>query len=229
MGTLYEYLLDNYKENEPIFLADLQVDGMTRTNVRQQIKKLTDTGKVKRFDNGIYFLPQKTIFKSGSQLAPEKVLECKYLRDKDERCGYVSGLMFFNQMGLTTQVPMMYEVVSNKATNDYRETSLAKSRVIVRKPKVPVTEKNYKALQFLDMLKDVDVYSEVTGKPLQDRLYRYMDDANLSISEMEPYFAYYPDKLYKNLVETRVIYKDMEEEILLEKKRGMAYKKLSLF
>ena len=206
METLYEYLLDNYKENEPIFLADLQVDGMTRTNVRQQIKKLTDTGKVKRFDNGIYFLPKKTIFKSGSQLAPEKVLECKYLRDKDERCGYVSGLMFFNQMGLTTQVPMMYEVVSNKATNDYRETSLAKSRVIVRTPKVPVTEKNYKALQFLDMLKDVDVYSEVTGKPLQDRLYRYMDDANLSISEMEPYFAYYPDKLYKNLVETRVIY-----------------------
>lgn len=206
METLYEYLLDNYKENEPIFLADLQVDGMTRTNVRQQIKKLTDTGKVKRFDNGIYFLPKKTIFKSGSQLAPEKVLECKYLRDKDERCGYVSGLMFFNQMGLTTQVPMMYEVVSNKATNDYRETSLAKSRVIVRKPKVPVTEKNYKALQFLDMLKDVDVYSEVTGKPLQDRLYRYMDDADLSISEMEPYFAYYPDKLYKNLVETRVIY-----------------------
>ena len=206
MKTLYEYLLDNYKENEPIFLADLQIDGMTRTNVRQQIKKLADTGKVKRFDNGIYFLPKKTIFKSGSQLAPEKVLECKYLRDKDKRCGYVSGLMFFNQMGLTTQIPMMYEVVSNKATNDYRETSLAKSRVIVRKPKVPITEKNYKVLQFLDMLKDVDVYSEVTGKQLQDRLYRYMDDANLSISEMEPYFSYYPDKLYKNLVETRVIY-----------------------
>lgn len=206
METLYEYLLDNYKENEPIFLVDIRIDGMTRTNVRQQIKKLADTGKVKRFDNGIYFLPKKTIFKSGSQLAPEKVLECKYLRDKDKRCGYVSGLMFFNQMGLTTQIPMMYEVVSNKATNDYRETSLAKSRVIVRKPKVPITEKNYKVLQFLDMLKDVDVYSEVTGKQLQDRLYRYMDDANLSISEMEPYFSYYPDKLYKNLVETRVIY-----------------------
>lgn len=206
MKTLYEYLLDNYKENEPIFLADLQIDGMTRANVRQQVKKLADTGKVKRFDNGIYFLPKKTIFKSSSQLTPEKVLECKYLRDKDKRCGYVSGLMFFNQMGLTTQIPMMYEVVSNKATNDYRETSLAKSRVIVRKPKVPVTEKNYKVLQFLDMLKDVEVYSEVTGKQLQDQLYRYMDDANLSISEMEPYFSYYPDKLYKNLVETRVIY-----------------------
>lgn len=74
-------------------------------------------------------------------------------------------------------------------------------------------------LQEVGSLQAVHVYSEVTGKPLQDRLYRYMDDANLSISEMEPYFAYYPDKLYKNLVETRVIYKDMEEEILLEKKK----------
>ena len=197
METLYEYLLKNYKLNEPIFLADLQIEGMSRANLRQQIKKLTDAGKVKRFDNGVYFLPQ---------LPPEKVLECKYLRDKDKRCGYVSGLMFFNQMGLTTQVPMLYEVVSNKATNEYRETSLAKSRVIVRKPKVPVTESNYKVLQFLDLLKDVDVYSEITGKPLQERLYQYMSDAGLSLSEMEPYFSYYPDKLYKNLVETRVIY-----------------------
>lgn len=208
METVYEYLLDNYKENEPIFLADLQIYGMTRTNIRQRIKKLTDAGKVKRFDNGIYFLPKKTIFKSGSQLSLEKVLECKYLRYKDERCGYVSGLVFFNQMGLTTQVPMMYEIVSNKATNDYRETSLAKSRVIVRKPKVTVTEKNYKVLQFLDMLKDVDVYSEVTGKALQERLYGYMKDVNLSVSELEPYFTYYPDKLYRNLLETKVIYYD---------------------
>lgn len=49
METVYEYLLDNYKENEPIFLADLQIDGMTRTNIRQQIKKLTDAGKVAEF------------------------------------------------------------------------------------------------------------------------------------------------------------------------------------
>ena len=118
----------------------------------------------------------------------------------------MSGLMFFNQMGLTTQVPMLYEVVSNKATNEYRETSWAKSRVIVRKPKVPVTESNYKVLQFLDLLKDVDVYSEITGKLLQERLYQYMSEASLRIPEMEPYFSYYPDKLYKNLVETRVIY-----------------------
>ena len=62
------------------------------------------------------------------------------------------------------------------------------------------------ALQFLDMLKDVDVYSEMSGTDLQKRLYQYMRDAGLEISVLESYFSYYPDKLYKNLIETRVIY-----------------------
>jgi len=62
------------------------------------------------------------------------------------------------------------------------------------------------ALQFLDMLKDVDVYSEMSGTDLQKRLYQYMRDADLEISDLESYFSYYPDKLYKNLIETRVIY-----------------------
>lgn len=206
MENLYQYIIDNYQVNEPIFLAELQVQGITENNIRQQLKKLTDAGKIKRFDKGIYFLPKTSIFKSGSQLPVEKVLEYKYLKDKKHRCGYVSGLMFFNQMGLTTQVPMQYEVVSNKATSDYRETALAKSRVVVRRPRVTVTESNYRILQFLDMLKDVDIYSELTGKELQKRLYQYMNEADIKLADMEDYYSYYPDKLYRNLIETRVIY-----------------------
>ncbi|MDO4284326.1 MAG: hypothetical protein Q4C60_03230 [Eubacteriales bacterium] len=206
MDRFYQYLVNTYKENEPIFLADLRIEGMSDSNIRRQLKNMADAGKVRRFDTGIYFLPKKTIFKSGSQLAPEKVLEQKYLLDNNTRCGYLSGLLFFNQIGLTTQIPMQYEVVSNKATKDYRETTLAKSCVIVRRPRVPVTEENYKALQFLDMLKDVDLYSELTGERLQSRLYYYMDDVGIRLSELEPYFSYYPDKLCRNLIETKVIY-----------------------
>ena len=100
---------------------------------------------------------------------------------------------------------------SNKARNEYRETSLAKTRVIVRKPKVSVTDANYKVLQFLDLLNDGDVYSEITGNALQKRLYQYMSDAGICLSDMEPYFPYYPDKLYMNLVETKVIYYDIQK------------------
>lgn len=206
MENLYQYIIDTYETNEPIFLAELKINGISENNLRQQLKKLTDSGKIKRFDKGIYFLPKTSIFRSCAQLPVEKVLEYKYLRDKECRCGYISGLLFFNQLGLTTQVPMQYEVVSNKATSEYRETSLAKSRVVIRRPKVSVNEGNYKILQFLDLLKDIDIYSEITGTELQKKLYWYMDVADIKLADMENYYSYYPDKLYRNLVETRVIY-----------------------
>lgn len=210
MPSLYQYLKENYKENEPIILAELQIKDMTGNNIRQQLKKLTDEGMIKRFDKGIYYLPRKNIFKSGSLPSIEKVLEYKYLRDKNQLCGYVSGQLFFNQIGLSTQVPMQYEIVSNKATTDYRETVLAQSRIIIRSPKVPVTEQNYTILQFLDLMKDVDLYSEISGKELQERLFKYLRTINLKVSNLEPYFTYYPDKLYRNLVKTKVIYYDLQ-------------------
>ena len=121
----------------------------------------------------------------------------------------MTGLMFFNQLGLTSQVPMVYEIATNKATNNYRETTVGNSRLIIKKPRTTVTKDNYKVLQFLDLLKDVDVFSELSGKQLQEQLVKYMKFANIKLSDMEPYFDYYPDKLYKNLVKTKVIFFDI--------------------
>ena len=39
---LYEYLIENYKENEPILLSNIKIEGVSDVNVRQQIKKLSD-------------------------------------------------------------------------------------------------------------------------------------------------------------------------------------------
>ena len=206
MEKLYQYLLDNYIKNEPIFLSDIQIEGMTENNIRQRLKASTDAGKLKRFDKGIYFIPQESSLGLGSYLPVEKVLERKYVKDDAGRFGYISGMMFYNMIGLTTQIPMKYEVVSNKATSDYRETTLGKTQVIVRRPKIPVTEDNYKYLQFLDMLKDVDIYSELTGDELNERLRQYMAESDIKVTDLERYYSYYPDKLYRNLVETRVIY-----------------------
>lgn len=203
---LYDYLVNNYGENEPIFLENVKITGMTNTNLRQQMKKLTDEGQIKRFDTGIYFIPKKSIFRSGPQLSKDKVIEQKYLMDTNRRCGYISGIMFANQMGLTTQVPMTYEVVTNKASKDFRETTLANSRVIVRKPRVQVTEENFKILQFLDLLKDVDMVSELSGEALKKRLLRYMREAMLDFSEIKPYLPFYPDKIYKNMYEAGLLY-----------------------
>ena len=209
MNNLYEYLVNNFKLNEPIILSNLKIDGMSYDNLRQQMKKLVDDGKVKRYENGVYYLPKPSKFNLEVGLNPEIVLDYKYLREDGKKCGYISGLLFYNLMGLTSQVPALYQIVINKATTNYRETNVGKTKLIIKKPRVTVTEDNYKILQFLDLLKDVDVFSELSGKQLQEQLAKYMKFANIKVSDMEPYFDYYPDKLFRNLIKTRVIYDDL--------------------
>ncbi len=83
-------------------------------------------------------------------------------------------MLLANQLGLTTQVPMVFEVITNKATTAYRETRLGNYRVIVKRPSVNVT-----VLQFLDLLKEVTDVSELNGSELTkkaDRLYEGKGD-----------------------------------------------------
>lgn len=43
---LYEFLKNNYKEAEPIFFSDIVIEGITKSAVNQQLKKLCDEGKL---------------------------------------------------------------------------------------------------------------------------------------------------------------------------------------
>lgn len=203
---LYDYLKATYGENEPIFISDIKYEGMSTNYIRQQVKKLTDAGILKRYDTGIYFIPKKSIFKSGSQLSRDKVIEQKYLKENGARCGYICGVMFANQLGLTTQVPMTCEVVTNKATNDYREVKLASSSLILRRPRVKVTDENFRQLQLLDLLKDIDFYAEQDEAEQRKRITAYMNEYAIQFNDLEGYLSYYPDKIFRNMYEMGLLY-----------------------
>lgn len=70
----------------------------------------------------------------------------------------------------------MYEVNTNKATTEYRETRLANLRVILRKT---YCEIDAEILQFLDLIKEVVDISEVDGEELTNRLLGYMKKKNI--------------------------------------------------
>ena len=203
--NLYNYLYNTFGENEPIFLSELSVPGMTEVNVRQQLKLLADSGSIKRFDKGIYYIPGNSIFKSGSSLSPSRVIEKKYLTYNGNTNGYLTGSIFANQIGLTTQVPMTIEIVTNKATKDYRETKIGQTTIIIRRPRTSINDSNYRILQFLDLLKDVDILSELTGEERNERIAGYMKRSKISFSMIKPYLEIYPDRLYRNMYETGVL------------------------
>lgn len=201
----FDYLLNTYGTNEPIFVSDITYDGMTQNNIRQQIMNYAATGKLKRYDTGIYYIPKDSIFKSPPSLSQNSVIEKKYLYSGTERCGYISGINFANRIGITTQVPASCEVVTNKASKDYREATLASEKIIIRKPRVMIDESNYKSLQFLDLLKDIDLYSELEGKELNNKIKTYMEKSGLQFQQLEQYLSLYPDKIFRNMYKVGVL------------------------
>ena len=45
INDVYSYIENNYQPNEPIFLSELNISGMKAVSVRQQMKKLTESGR----------------------------------------------------------------------------------------------------------------------------------------------------------------------------------------
>ena len=201
----FDYLLNTYGTNEPIFVSDITYDGMTQNNIRQQIMNYAAAGKLKRYDTGIYYIQKDSIFKTVPSLSQNSVIEKKYLYSGTERCGYISGINFANRIGITTQVPASCEVVTNKASKDYREATLASEKIIIRKPRTMINESNYKSLQFLDLLKDIDLYSELEGKELNNKIKTYMEKSGLQFQQLEQYLSLYPDKIFRNMYKVGVL------------------------
>ena len=163
-------------------------------------------GKLRRFDKGIYYIPDTSIFPSGALLSSDKVIERRYLFDKGERCGYISGQNFANQFGLTTQVPMSCTVVSNKATAKERRIRLGQQEIILRQPRCTITKQNFLVLQILDLLADVDRYLEIEQAEARQRFKDYLGRVEMSFSDMEQYLGYYPVKIFKNMYEMGLLY-----------------------
>ena len=67
---LFEYLKEHYDDGEPIFTEDIHIEGMRRNNFCQQLKTLTDNGKIKRYEKGNLtnydHSAQFSIFRSGT-------------------------------------------------------------------------------------------------------------------------------------------------------------------
>ena len=140
--VIYEYLSNNYTEGEPIFLTDISIEGMSEENIRYHLKKLTDEGKISRYESGVYYLPQINIFGEKTVLSADTVALHKYVCRRGKRVGYYAGYTLANQMGLSTQVPFKQEIVSNYAPAQVREISIKEKKYIVRRSAIEVTDEN---------------------------------------------------------------------------------------
>ena len=194
---LYDYILKNYKKGEPIFLTELPGD--SRDYVRQEMKKLTDMGKLERLFNGVYYLPYTTILGTKGKMSVEKYVDKKYIYANGEVSGYVTGIQLANEYGFTTQNPAFIEVCSNEATTKQRKLNIDGRNLIIYKPITEITAENQTALQFLDLMTNIDKYSELSGESLKNKLQEFVESLNIDFASVKKYIALFPDRVYRNI------------------------------
>ncbi len=194
---VYDYIINNYTNGEPIFLSELPGD--SKDYLRQEMKKLVDEGRLERLYNGVYYLSYITILGTRGRISIDKYIEKKYLIVDGKDAGYVTGLQLVNKYGFTTQNPSCYEICSNEATTKQRKQEVDGNTLVVYKPVAEITEKNKAALQFLDLMAVIDKYSEITGTELADKLKKYVQTVKLDFTVVKKYLPFYPDKVYRNI------------------------------
>lgn len=196
---LYDILYTKYDKGEPIFLSE--ISGYSSEYIRQEMKRLTDAGKLERLYNGVYFLPYTTILGTKGKVSVEKYVEKKYLRYNNKVSGYYTGLQLANMYGFTTQNPSCIEIRSNEATTAQRKLNIEGKKIVVYKSYTEINEENSDELMFLDMMMDIDKYCELSKDELQRKLKAFVKEKSINFNKVKEYLSLYPCKVYKNIYE----------------------------
>lgn len=204
MNEILDYIVRNYTIGEPIFITDIQIEGITGDNLKQQLKRLTDIKELQRYEKGIYYLPRESRLKAGFQLSADVVARHKYIARRGKVMGYYSGYTFANQLGISKQVPNKIEIVSNESSPIVRDINLGNRIFVIRKSRTQVNEHNQKVLQILDLLKDIDIYSDGTTEETRERIVKYINDSKITRKDVDQYIDEFPIKIYKSFYEMRL-------------------------
>ena len=201
---LFDYLREHYKPGEPIFTEDIHIKGVNRPNLIQQLKTLTDNKKVGRFEKGIYYIPRETVFNTLSGPIPETVAIYKYISRKGKINGYYSGNTFANLIGISMQMPMKKEIVSNNIAAIVRKVSIGKQKFIVRRSNIKITNENVHVLQLLELLKKLDNYLDGDYDTAREKIKKYAALTKITKADIDKYIRQFPDSTFRYYYELRL-------------------------
>lgn len=200
---LYQYLIEMFGYNEPIFTSDVQYKEYSKIWIAKELTRLCETGQLIRYERGIYYIPQTTPF-GNSVLNPNKVIERKYLTENGERIGFYTGITAFQRIGLSTQMSNVPEIQTNNENSKLRRVKVGSQEVILRKARVRITNQNCSVLQFLEMMNSAN--AGYFDEERREILKNWMQKMNISSQLVTEYAPFFPDRVMRNLVESGVIY-----------------------
>lgn len=204
--VMYNYIREHYKEAEPIFFSDLEREDITRSALNQQLKKLCDKGLLEKYDVGVYFIPKKTLLNSTIGPNADMVARYRFISKGNNIDGFYGGNSFANQIGISTQVPQVVEIVSNNTNSSDREVRIGNRRFYVKKPIVQITKENVYVLQMLELLKNLDAYLDYSYEEAREKFAEYISFHGIKRRDVDMYIRKYPVATFKYYYELGLDY-----------------------
>lgn len=192
-----DYINDNYQNGEPIFIDELPY--RSKGSLRQEMKKLVDKGQLVRVYNGVYYKPYNTVLGTIGKMSITSFLNKKFITYNNESTGFISGIGLYNKYGFTSQIPSVYEIVTNNTTTKQRKLNIDGYDIIIYKSLSTISKDNINELEFLTLMTDIDKYSEISGINLINKIKNYIRQKNIDFNIVKEYLPLFPDRVYKNL------------------------------
>lgn len=200
-----ERLREKFNIDEPIFTSEILelFDGFTRAYVFRLINKAKSAGEIEQFDNGVYYIPQRTVL-GLSTITADDVINKKYLRNGNEVYGVYSGLKLQNIFSVTTQMPNTVEIVTNNETMRKRQVEIDGRKFILRKSRCPISRVNADAYTVLQLFNDMGTQIQLDNSA-KDRVVSFIKKNNVSASELMNLATVFPAQTTKNLIVNGVL------------------------
>jgi predicted transcriptional regulator of viral defense system len=144
--------INHYQVTEPILLDEILKDlDNYKNNVYVALNRLAKEGLILNYAKGIYYKPKESRF-GQIGIDKRKLIEKKYIKRNDMILGYITGHQIWNEWGITTQIPKRIWIAQN-IKQKKTDTVL---NIMLIKAKGEIKEKNIKALQFLDIIDQIE-------------------------------------------------------------------------
>ena len=152
---------------------------------------------MEKYDTGIYYRPKKSLLKSSIGPNADMVARYRFISKGKNVDGFYAGNSFANQLGISTQVPRVVEIVSNNTNSSAREILIGNRPFYVKKPVVPITEENVYVLQILELLKNLDAYLDGSYQDAKEKIAEYMKLHGITRKDIDRYIRNYPGTVFR--------------------------------
>lgn len=172
-----------------------------RNTISQYLNRLVNYKELQKFVDGVFYKTKQNVF-GETPIDVVELIRDIYLFDNGTKSiiGYRVGATVLANIGIANNLENKYEIVTNNY-NKKKVLDKIKLNVQLKKPPVEVNNDNYRYLQLLDTVKNLEKYHLIgdhAGKKLTD----YMNKNDIKTDKLFKLAKkYYTKKTMNNLLD----------------------------